>query len=263
MAKTYPRSAYTNPFPAGVSRNNAKERGWGNGWPYCQSGKMKTVSGGGIRVTVREEVAEMVMHLLSATDKQYNLIAGETGAYNCRPIAGTRTPSNHSWGLAVDINWNHNPYSYTFRSEIPPSVVKMWNDAGWYWGGFYANRKDTMHFEYIGRPSDVAAHTARAKRANGVVAPSTPKPPATSPNTDNWTKYFQWERGDDLRTIKQWDRGDDVKMVQRYLGVKDDGFYGPNTVKRVKEYQMSQDLQADGVIGPRTWRKITRFLDVT
>lgn len=250
MAKTYARSAYTNPFSATVQRNNAKARGWGDGWPNCQSGKMKTVlvqdtdaENLDFRVTVRREVAEMVGYLLLTTDRQYNILRSETGAYNCRPIAGTRTPSNHSWGLAVDINWNHNPMSTTFHSEIPPAVVAMWNKCGWYWGGFYANRHDTMHFEYVGKPADVAKHTALAKKyAQGNTTPT----PAPAPTTSTWGSYFKGTIGS--RDTKQWHRGDDVKLLQRYFGLKDDGYFGRDTEKKVQDWQMSRDLPATGVV---------------
>jgi peptidoglycan hydrolase-like protein with peptidoglycan-binding domain len=256
---SYPRSAYNNPFNSLSSYGSASARGWGAGWPNCQYGKMMTVSGGGVRVTVRGEVAQMVAYLLEATDRVYNLKSGSTGAYNCRPIAGTSKASNHSWGLAVDINWNDNPYSYTFHSEIPPKVVKMWNDCGWYWGGFYGGRKDTMHFEYIGKPSDVAKHTAKAKE----YANPTPKPSKPADNSKgHWHQWYKWRKGDRLRTIQRWWVGDDVAMLQRYLGLKDDGYFGPDTEKAVKRYQMSQDLKADGIVGPKTWGKITRYLDV-
>lgn len=254
---TYPRSAYKNPFSSDVSRNNARERGWGPGWPNCQTGKMKTITvkddNGTVilRITVREEVAPMVMNLLEATDKLYNIKPASTGAYNCRAIRGTSTASNHSWGLAVDINWNDNPMSYTFHSEIPPAVVAMWNDCGWYWGGFYSRRYDTMHFEYIGRPSDVASDTAQAVRYNKGAAS---KP--TTPTTGTWGKNFTGTVGS--RNVQRWSRGDDVKLVQRYFGLEDDGYFGPKTEAKVKSWQMGMDLPADGVIktGYRNGRKL-------
>lgn len=258
----YSRSAYRNPFSANVDRNNARARGWGSGWPNCQTNKMKTIvaqdqtkgENYDIRVTVREEIAEMVANLLEATDKQYDLKKSSTGAYNCRAIRGTNTPSNHSWGLAVDINWNDNPMSYTFHSEIPPAVVAMWNDCGWYWGGFYSNRHDTMHFEYIGTPSDVARHTAKAVKYNkGEVV----KKPGQSADS-KYGAYFSGTIGS--RTTKKWDRGDDVKLIQRYLGLPDDGYFGAKTESRVKEWQYSQDLQSDGKVGVRSWAVIKRVL---
>lgn len=183
---TFPRSAYHDPFPSGFSPNGAAGRGWGQGWPHCQGSAMKTIvakdqsKGGGhdIRVSVRHEVAQMVAYLLEATDKIYNVNQSDTGGYNCRPIAGTSTPSNHSWGLAIDINWNENPRTAPLHSVIPPVVVAMWNDCGWFWGGFYAHSTpDAMHFEYVGKPSEVAGHTARALEHLGGTAPvPTPVP---------------------------------------------------------------------------------------
>lgn len=171
----YPRSAYKSPFPAGTSPNGAAGRGWGPGWPNCQPSKMATVvakdqtkgQAFDIRVTVRREVAPMVADLLEATDRLYDVHQHDTGAYNCRPISGTQTASNHSWGLAIDINWGENPQSSNFTSHIPPAVVAMWNDCGWFWGGFYAHATpDTMHFEYIGTPGDVAKDAQKAAAYN-------------------------------------------------------------------------------------------------
>lgn len=256
---SYPRSAYKNPFPADVNRNNAKARGWGPGWPNCQPSKMKTVSGGDVRVTVRAEVAEMVKNLLDATDKTYNVKSGSTGAYNCRAIRGTNTASNHSWGLAVDINWNDNPMSSNFHSEIPPAVVKMWNDCGWFWGGFYNNRKDTMHFEYIGKLSDVKSDTAQAIKYNKGAVPSPPKPTTPPTTTPKWTAPMtdMTKRGD--RTIKLYDRGVDVELLQRFLGLKPvDGDFGPATEAKVKTWQMSQDLPATGIVDEKSWAVIKK-----
>jgi len=47
--------------------------------------------------------------------------------------------------------------------------------------------------------------------------------------------------------------GDAVKEVQRALGVGADGVFGPLTERVVKEFQFTNDLQTDGVVGPRTW----------
>lgn len=236
----YTRSDYPK-APTGVNRNNAKARGWGSGWPNCQPGKMETISGGDVRVTVREEIGDLVAYLLEATDDIYNIRAGVTGAYNCREIAGTNTPSNHSWGLAVDINWDKNPMGSKFISEIPPAVVKMWWDCGFYWGGWYSNRPDAMHFEMIKSPEDVPSLTAKAKAyAEGT------KTPEKKPAKSKWGTYYKGKIGD--RSVGQWDRGDDVKLIQRFFGLKDDGYYGPQTAQKVRDWQMSQDLKADGKI---------------
>jgi D-alanyl-D-alanine carboxypeptidase len=103
---TYSRSDYgTNPN-AGKSRNNAAERGWGAGWPNAQTARMAKVGKAGVTVYVRREIAPLVAVLLDNTERlfKYDIKKGQTWGFANRPIRGTRTPSNHSWGLAVDIN---------------------------------------------------------------------------------------------------------------------------------------------------------------
>tara|TARA_R110000824_G_scaffold284128_2_gene472412 strand:- start:24 stop:1118 length:1095 start_codon:yes stop_codon:yes gene_type:complete len=57
--------------------------------------------------------------------------------------------------------------------------------------------------------------------------------------------------------IKLWSKGDVVKLVQRAVGVKEDGQFGEGTEKAVKIVQKKQGLIPDGVVGPDTWAKIT------
>lgn len=51
-------------------------------------------------------------------------------------------------------------------------------------------------------------------------------------------------------------RGASVKELQRALGVPDDGVFGPETEKRVRGFQASEGLEADGVVGNKTWTAI-------
>ena len=50
--------------------------------------------------------------------------------------------------------------------------------------------------------------------------------------------------------------GVDVKAVQRKLGLKADGVYGPKTRRAVKRFQRRRGLTADGVLGPATLRAL-------
>jgi peptidoglycan hydrolase-like protein with peptidoglycan-binding domain len=54
------------------------------------------------------------------------------------------------------------------------------------------------------------------------------------------------------------DRGSRVKTVQRVVGLRADGIYGPATVRAVRRYQRRHRLRADGNVGARTWRLIRR-----
>jgi hypothetical protein len=164
---------------AGANRNNAAARGWGSGWPNCDRAKQVKVKKAGVMVVVRREIAELVAVLFEATEKRYSydIKSGQTWGFACRPIRGsTTTASNHSWGLAVDINSLANPMGAPFRSDMPPSMVRMWEACGFYWGGRYTARPDAMHYEYIFRAADVPGHLRKAKAflAGGTITPPPP-----------------------------------------------------------------------------------------
>lgn len=158
------RDAYMK-RPHGVSLDRAQENGWGSGWPHCQTSKIVEVRAGGVKVNVRRELAELVALLLNATVAMhhYRLKAHDTGGYNCRSIRNSDKPSNHSWGLAVDLNWNDNPFQKPFKSNLPVGVIPMWWNCGFYWGGWYSTKPDPMHFEYVFTPADVPRHLRKAK----------------------------------------------------------------------------------------------------
>ncbi|MBS4202349.1 peptidoglycan-binding protein [Bacillus sp. FJAT-49732] len=56
--------------------------------------------------------------------------------------------------------------------------------------------------------------------------------------------------------------GNDLELIQRVVGVKLDGIYGPATANAVKTFQSRNGLKADGVVGPATWEKICRAAPV-
>jgi len=56
--------------------------------------------------------------------------------------------SIHSWGAAFDINWMTNPVSRKLRTNLPPSLIQIFETAGWNWGGRWRGTKDAMHFQF-------------------------------------------------------------------------------------------------------------------
>ncbi len=56
-----------------------------------------------------------------------------------------------------------------------------------------------------------------------------------------------------MRTLKKGCRGDDVKTLQRALNLSPDGVFGPLTEKAVIEFQRKHSLDADGIVGAKTW----------
>ena len=57
-------------------------------------------------------------------------------------------------------------------------------------------------------------------------------------------------------TLQYGSTGDCVKVVQRAVGVTDDGIFGPNTRSAVIVFQHDHGLALDGIVGPNTWRVI-------
>ena len=93
-----------------------------------------------------------------------------TSALNCRNVKGTKRWSQHSYGIAIDINPLWNPY--VRRGKVEPlegknflnreadlpglihhddAIVQWFLDAGWGWGGHWKNSKDYQHFSANGR----------------------------------------------------------------------------------------------------------------
>jgi len=100
-----------------------------------------------------------------------------TGGFNCRPLQGTTTWSEHAHGRAVDVNPFQNPYikppnakgvpgdmlipelssAFLDRSRQGPgmirpgdTVVQAFAAVGWIWGGSWQKSKDYMHFSANG-----------------------------------------------------------------------------------------------------------------
>lgn len=95
--------------------------------------------------------------------------ADNTSAFNCRPATGSRTWSQHAYGLAIDINPIENPYVSGGRTSHPASVafldrdrirpgmaveggplVAAFDARGWSWGGRWSGTVDHQHFSASG-----------------------------------------------------------------------------------------------------------------
>ena len=56
-----------------------------------------------------------------------------------------------------------------------------------------------------------------------------------------------------MKTLKKLDKGDEVIQLQKLLGIKADGMFGPITEECVKQFQRTHNLDVDGIVGPKTW----------
>lgn len=86
-------------------------------------------------------------------------------------------------------------------------------------------------------------------RARGWEKAVPPKPPAPKPSTEvpSWYKRV-------LKVQNPLMQGHDVLNVQNAVHAKPDGVYGPATAQKVKGWQKTHGLTADGQVGPLTAR---------
>jgi peptidoglycan hydrolase-like protein with peptidoglycan-binding domain len=173
--------------------------------------------------------------------------AADTGGYNCRKITGGTGHSLHAFGIAVDYNWNSNPFRSDGKlvTDMPPkmvSAIKAIRTNGgapvFRWGGDFTRVKDAMHFEVVASPRELAS---------GIDWPQVdvrepdPKRPATWP------------------VLQRGDRGPTVTALQERLSAAGypcepvDGIFGKGTEQSVRRFQDSRSLDVDGTVGLQTW----------
>lgn len=73
-------------------------------------------------------------------------------SYENRDVRGGETKSNHSFGIAIDINALTN--SLGTAGDMPEAVVRQWEAEGGEWGGDWS-RPDPMHFETHLTPEEI------------------------------------------------------------------------------------------------------------
>ncbi|NWF62586.1 MAG: peptidoglycan-binding protein [Fischerella sp.] len=66
-----------------------------------------------------------------------------------------------------------------------------------------------------------------------------------------------------LPTLRFGDSGDAVRVLQKLLlcnrySVRIDGNFGALTETAIKSFQNQRNLVADGIVGSRTWRELTK-----
>jgi hypothetical protein len=231
---------------------DANSRGWGSGWPNCQGGNQVTVNvTGGARLPVHRDVAELVRTLCEATvARGYQIRQADSGGFNCRSIRNSNRPSNHSWGLAVDLNWKTNPHQRTLVTDMPDWMPEMWQQCGFRWGGTY-KKPDTMHYEYMGTPQQVAAHLAAARtfldgRVLDPQAEERPHPDVLGMPPYGGKVLKSGSQGDAVRTWQE-------RMKARGWRIEPTGVFDARTKEVCEKFQKEKGLLVDGKVGRQTW----------
>jgi D-alanyl-D-alanine carboxypeptidase/Putative peptidoglycan binding domain len=218
------------------SGGDAAARGWGPGWPHPRTDRIVTAVCGGnaVRLPVRAEIAPLVRRLVAELEEHHPAFrAGWCWGFANRAIRGSTRPSNHSWGLAIDLDAPANPMTtdpaahHTIGSYATGIAARY----GFRWGGDYRGRKDFMHFEFLGTPADAAA------LAGGSGAPM------AYPGR-------VLRRGDPSGPAV-WAVQDELAEAGVYTAGR--GPFGPRTEAAVRAFQTAHGLDSDGVVGPLTW----------
>jgi Putative peptidoglycan binding domain/D-alanyl-D-alanine carboxypeptidase len=224
---------------------------WGTGFPNCERDKVITLSVSNVRLPVRREVAPVVALLVKQLEKARGKDFNSVGSFGfaCRVIAGTNTPSNHSFGVAIDLDAPENPHltaevhaqphplrktfpgGRVLRSTMPMEAEAIAEKLLFRWGGTFESKPDPMHFEFMGSVADAERLAKRVEKQIG----------------DN---------------LVRGDRGPGVKEAQRLLKAAGfdpgivDGIFGENTERAVIAFKKANGLEAKGVVGATTWRRL-------
>jgi hypothetical protein len=241
--------------------HNPKSRGWGD--PCTQARTTVTLSNG-VRFTVASRIARLATLVLNECIRRgYKVRQADTGGYNCRFIAGTTTWSMHAWALAIDVNWNTNPFTSSRVTDKPDWLFALFNRYGFANGADYSGRRDWMHHEFMGTPTQADTATALAEKELGDGKPPTPlgvveatQQAVNLPVDGIWGNFT--ERGiTNVRaatTANQFPDG--VAETQARVGTTPDGKWGPASaaalVQTVKELQAAWGGNPDGKWGPDT-----------
>jgi hypothetical protein len=218
-----------------------------------------TVPGTGVRLSLRKETAPLML----AFAREFHATVEPLDPRSCwghapRAIRGSRSPSRHWPGIAVDLNASAHPLGAagTFTAGERRAIEKLLARFTYQgkrifrWGGQYSGRKDEMHIEInVDRATALAAVAALQR-------PVTPRP--AKPVVGKPAPGRQASGKPGSRELRKGAEGDDVEFVQRFLGPSwcgpADGDLGDRTIAGIKRYQRMRGLKVDGIVGPATWR---------
>lgn len=117
-------------------------------------------------------IERMVLIDAYGAEDEASMNDNNTSAFNYRTISGSSKLSNHSYGLAVDLNPKYNPYvktasdgsvfcqpesgiayadrskEFAYKIDTEDLAYQLFTQAGFIWGGSWKSVKDYQHFEF-------------------------------------------------------------------------------------------------------------------
>lgn len=116
-------------------------------------------------------IEKMVLIDEYGADDESSMNENNTSAFNYRMISGSSKLSNHSYGMAIDLNPKYNPYvktasdgsvicqpesgrayadrtkDFSYKIDTNDLAYQLFTQAGFTWGGNWNSVKDYQHFE--------------------------------------------------------------------------------------------------------------------
>lgn len=160
----------------------------------CNEGRMVRIPFGPDAIRVAAPAVAAFTALAAILMRHgYTIRPADTDSYVCRTITGGKLKSLHAYGIAVDVNWQTNPYRdhagtrppvFSNRptqeeraadvragradTDMTPAMVAeieaLRTRGGarvFKWGGHFGTLKDAMHFELDVGPEDLAGGIAQ------------------------------------------------------------------------------------------------------
>ena len=192
------------------------------------------------------------------------------GAYNPRKVRGSATKwSNHAYAAAIDLNAAQNALGAV--GNMPQFITDAFVRQGAMWGGWYKDRPDWMHFEFVDNGG----------RKPKSLPPIWPKVAATSLFADPTAPVDEFEDEADSREIvdntvneqginvqpQQAAYDVDVEILQQKLVKLNynevgeaDGFWGGKTRGAVTAFMNDRHQETDGTFTPAVSVELNKAL---
>jgi peptidoglycan hydrolase-like protein with peptidoglycan-binding domain len=246
----------------------------------CNQDAMAVIDFGPDRVRVAPPAVDAFRALASVLLAHgYRIRVDDTDSYNCRVIKGGTGKSLHSYGIAIDVNWDTNPFKETpddravrfsdkatqderaqdvklgiadtdMTKDVIDDVLAIKTNnkkTVFEWGGNWKDRKDSMHFELDVSPADLQTGVDW----NTVKQPRTAKALEAGEAIQVATQLTIGSRGDAVKQLQ-------LALAQRGYPVGDvDGIYGTQTAMAVSAFQAQQGLPQTGSSDDATLRALT------
>lgn len=219
-----------------------------------------------VYVPVRSEVAPLLIGFMTEFHRTVEpLRAGWCWGFAFRAIRDSFAPSRHSAGIALDFNAPRHPLGRrgTFSPRQAEQIRALCRKYGLRWGGDYRGRADEMHVEINESRAQALARVRRLQAA----------PPVSRP-TPAVTHVHPWAPAMPLLKQGMHDRnlaGSPIADAQGHLNawraarrlspMARDGDFGKTTAYCVRIFQQAYRVEADGIIGPTTWRLLHQHSD--